>query len=79
MTGVARLLFKGLLILSLLFNCSRERAQLGTGTVNGKVSDKTGAVVRVANLTITNVGTGETRKLTLALPGAVTATASKAR
>ncbi|HEY7183617.1 MAG TPA: carboxypeptidase-like regulatory domain-containing protein [Blastocatellia bacterium] len=50
--------------LSAIASAALAQSQLGTGSINGTVSDSTGAVISGATVTITNGGAGLVRALT---------------
>jgi hypothetical protein len=62
------------LIIALLFCTVSARAQLATGTIEGTVTDATGAVTPGTQVVITNTGTGLVRTLTTDSTGIYRAT-----
>src|SRR6202142_3011934 len=66
-----RVLIPGLVIMGLLgFSSTQLRAQGGTGSLTGLVTDQTGAVVASVDATLTNPATGEKRTATTNSAGA---------
>jgi hypothetical protein len=72
-----RNLGRALMVFALLTIClvsKRVDAQNTTGTITGRLTDATGAVVAGAKVTVENMGTSETRTLTTDQSGDYTAT-----
>ncbi len=63
-TGAIRILLMAVALLTLFLGSSTANAQILYGSITGTVSDTAGGIIPGATVTITNQGTGETRRTT---------------